>query len=118
MWSYLNSTLSFTKEMNCSNRLTITQMFARGTGTTAGGAVCFPSEINVPVQLQSAKQEATITPGGYIIADLDGVVFLPGDLAEKVLEVIPSIVAADERCAGAIRGGMTVKEAFATYRGK
>ncbi|KAH6951263.1 ribonuclease E inhibitor RraA/Dimethylmenaquinone methyltransferase [Ilyonectria sp. MPI-CAGE-AT-0026] len=93
-------------------------MFARGTGTTAGGAVCFPSEINVPVQLQSAKQEAIITPGGYIIADLDGVVFLPGDLAENVLEVIPSIVAADEKCAKAIRGGMTVKEAFATYRGK
>ncbi|KAF5518582.1 4-hydroxy-4-methyl-2-oxoglutarate aldolase [Colletotrichum aenigma] len=93
-------------------------LFARGTGTTAGGAVCFPSEINVDVKLQSAKQDATISPGGYIIADLDGVVFLPGDLAEQVLERIPELAAADDRCAEAIRGGMSVQEAFATFRGK
>ncbi|KAJ0268961.1 hypothetical protein COL940_012884 [Colletotrichum noveboracense] len=93
-------------------------LFARGTGTTAGGAVCFPSEINVDVKLQSAKQDATISPGGYIIADLDGVVFLPGDLAEQVLEKIPGLAAADDRCAEAIRGGMSVQEAFATFRGK
>ncbi|KAF2972629.1 hypothetical protein GQX73_g886 [Xylaria multiplex] len=93
-------------------------IFARGVGTTAGGAVCFPSEINVPVTLQSSIQEATINPGDYVIADQDGVVILPMELAEKVLEVIPAIVEADQRSAEAIRGGMTVQEAFATYRGK
>lgn len=70
------------------------------------------------MKLQSAKQDATISPGGYIIADLDGVVFLPGDLAEQVLERIPGLAAADARCAEAIRGGMSVQEAFATFRGK
>lgn len=70
------------------------------------------------MKLQSTKQEATISPGGYLIADLDGVVFLPGDLAEKVLELIPGLAKADERSAEAIRGGMSVQEAFATFRGK
>ncbi|KAK7699171.1 hypothetical protein SLS57_012449 [Botryosphaeria dothidea] len=93
-------------------------LFARGTGTTAGGAICFPSETDVPVKLQSSIQEAVINPGDYIIADLDGVVCLPQDLAEKVLEIVPGIVTADERCAEAIKNGMTVEEAFKTYRGK
>ena len=93
-------------------------MFSRKVGTTAGGAVCFPSAVDVPVKLQSSIQEATVSPGGYIVADIDGVVYLPGDLADKVLDLIPGIQAADEKCAEAIKGGMSVKEAFATYRGK
>lgn len=68
--------------------------------------------------LQSSIQEAIINAGDYIIADQDGVVCLPADLADDVLEAIPAIAAADEKCAEAIRGGMSVQEAFATYRGK
>ncbi|KAF7532984.1 hypothetical protein G7054_g7469 [Neopestalotiopsis clavispora] len=93
-------------------------VFARGVGTTAGGAVCFPSELNVPVSLQSSIQEATVQPGDFIIADQDGVVCLPAELAEKVLDVIPAIASADEKCAKAIKEGMSVQEAFAMYRGK
>lgn len=93
-------------------------MFTRGTGTAAGGATCFPSEINVPVKLQSLIQDTVVNPGDYIVADLDGVVCLPKELAEKVLEIIPGIVSADERCAEAIRNGTSVEEAFKTYRGK
>lgn len=70
------------------------------------------------MKLQSSIQEAVINPGDYIIADLDGVVCLPQDLAEKVLKIVPGIVTADERCAQAIKNGMTVEEAFKTYRGK
>ncbi|KAK7216230.1 hypothetical protein V2G26_004233 [Clonostachys chloroleuca] len=93
-------------------------LFARTHGTTAGGAVCFPSQVSVPIQLQSSIQEATINPNDYIIADKDGVVVLPADLAEQVLEIIPKVVSADEKCAEAIKGGMSVEEAFATFRGK
>ncbi|KAI8653641.1 hypothetical protein NCS56_01318700 [Fusarium sp. Ph1] len=93
-------------------------LFARTHGTTAGGAVCFPSQVNIPVQLQSSIQEATINPSDYIIADKDGVVVLPSDLAEKVLEIVPTVVSADEKCAEAIRGGTSVEEAFGKFRGK
>jgi regulator of RNase E activity RraA len=70
------------------------------------------------VSLQSSIQEATVQPGDFIIADQDGVVCLPAELAEKVLDVIPAIASADEKCAKAIKEGMSVQEAFATYRGK
>jgi regulator of RNase E activity RraA len=68
--------------------------------------------------LQSSIQEATINPNDYIIADKDGVVVLPAGLAEQVLEIIPKVVSADDKCAEAIKGGMSVEQAFATFRGK
>lgn len=80
--------------------------------------MCFPSEVNVPVKLQSSIQDAIVNPGDYIIADQDGVVAIPSDLAEKVLDLIPGIVGADEKAAEAIRGGMSVQKAFKTFRGK
>lgn len=80
--------------------------------------MCFPSEVNVPVKLQSSIQDSTITPGDYIIADQDGVVVLPAKDAEKVLEVIPAVAEADRKAGEAIRGGMSVQEAFAKFRGK
>lgn len=70
------------------------------------------------MNLQSAVQESTINPLDYIIADLDGVVVLPSGLAKQVLELVPKIVEADQKCAEAIRGGATVQQAFATHRGK
>lgn len=92
-------------------------LFARAVGTTAGGEVCRPSEINVPVQLNSVIQEAWIQPGDYIIADLNGVVRLPVELAEKVLDAIPGIVKADEKCAEGIKAGRSVEEVFKEFRG-
>lgn len=80
--------------------------------------MCFPSEVNVPVKLQSSIQDSTITPGDYIIADQDGVVVLPAKDAEKVLEIIPAIAEADRKAGEAIRSGMSVQEAFAKFRGK
>lgn len=70
--------------------------------------MCFPSEVGVPVKLQSSIQDATINPGDYIIADQDGVVAIPSELAERVLELIPGIAGADEKAAKAILGSMSV----------
>jgi regulator of RNase E activity RraA len=70
------------------------------------------------VKLQSSIQETVISPGDYIVADLNGVVCLPKQLAERCLEAIPAIALADERCAKAIKEGMSVEGAFKTYRGK
>ena len=72
----------------------------------------------MPIRFSSPDQEAYIRPGDYIIADIDGVVVVPGDLVEKVLEVISGIVAADEKCAEAIKNGRSVQEAFKEFRGR
>jgi regulator of RNase E activity RraA len=87
-------------------------------GTTAGGEVCRPSEVNVSVRLQSEHQEAWIAPGDYIVADLNGVVRVPAGLVEDVLAVIPGIVEADEKCAEGIRMERSVKDVFREFRGR
>jgi regulator of RNase E activity RraA len=58
-----------------------------------------------------------INPGDFIIADLDGVVCIPASLLGRVLELVPSIVQKDRRCAEAIKEGISVEEAFRRYRG-
>lgn len=68
--------------------------------------------------MQSSIQQAVINAGDYLIADKDGVVVLPASLAEKVLEIIPTVAEADQKCAEAIRSGMSVEDAFAKFRSK
>ena len=111
---FLSMAICHTRE--CPVEANSEQVFARKTGTSAGGAVFFLSEINVPVKLQSPIQDATVHPGDYIIADTDGTVCLPVEVAKDVREIVPVIATADRRCGAAIRAGMSVKEAFATYR--
>jgi regulator of RNase E activity RraA len=93
-------------------------LFAKSVGTTAGGEVCRPSEVNVPVRLHSENQDAWINPGDYIIADADGVVRLPQSLAEEALEAIPAIAEADRKCAEGIKAGRSVQDVFKEYRGR
>lgn len=73
-------------------------------------------QINVPVRLNSEDQEITIHPGDYLIGDLNGVVCLPKGLAEKVVELMASQVAADERIARDIKRGKSFAEASKEHR--
>lgn len=84
---------------------------------TAGGEVCRASEINVPIKLNSAIQEAWVVPGDYIVADLNGVVCIPEALLEDTLRAIPGIVEVDKRCADGIKRGRKVEEVFKDFRG-
>lgn len=76
------------------------------------------SEVNVPVHLNTSLQDVWISPGDFIVADLNGVACLPSLLADQVLDVIASKVGADEKCAQSIRDGRTVEDVFKEYRGK
>ncbi|OAP56113.1 hypothetical protein AYL99_09292 [Fonsecaea erecta] len=93
-------------------------VFARSVGTTAPNEAYRVSEVNVPVQLQTDLQNVLISPGDFIVADLNGVVCLPRDLADQVLDAIPSKLEADELCAEGIRSGRSVQEVFKEFRGK
>lgn len=73
-------------------------------------------QINTPVRFNSEDQDTIIHPGDYLIADLDGVVCLPKDLAEQAIDLIPSQAGADDNMAAAIREGMTFSDASKKYR--
>ncbi|KAF4548591.1 4-hydroxy-4-methyl-2-oxoglutarate aldolase-like protein [Elsinoe fawcettii] len=86
-------------------------LFAREVGTSAPAEVVRVCAINVPVQLQSEDQHATINPGDIIIADLNGVVCIPQALAGQLPELMESQAAADEKIAADIKAGKSFTEA-------
>ena len=47
-----------------------------------------------------------------------GAVCIPAKLLDKVLEMLPRLVSADEKVMKDVEAGMTVKEAFKLHRGK
>lgn len=91
-------------------------MFARDVGTASPYELVKVVGINVPVKLQSEHQDMTINPGDYIVADLDGVVVIPHELAETVIPLMKRQVEADAKVLGAIRDGMRFTEASEKFR--
>ena len=75
-------------------------------------------KINVPVRLQSEDQEATISPGDYLIGDLNGVVCLPKGLVGRAVALMASQVEADGKIAKDIQNGRTFQEASKEHRAK
>jgi len=94
------------------------QVFARAVGTSAAAEVCFPSQINVPVRLNSDRQEAWIRPGDYLFGDLNGVVCIPREAAERCLEILPGIVDLDNKCAVDLKNGASFAEVLKWHKGK
>lgn len=74
------------------------------------------NKINTPLPLHSADQNATIHPGDYLIGDLNGVVCLPKELAEKAVALMASQVEADEKVAEDLKRGRSFQEASREHR--
>ncbi|KAF2164099.1 hypothetical protein M409DRAFT_68032 [Zasmidium cellare ATCC 36951] len=91
-------------------------VFAKEVGTTAPAEVARVSEVNSPVRFNSEEQETHIHPGDILIADLNGVVVLPKDLAEQAVELIASQVEADENTAKELKQGALFDETSKKYR--
>ncbi|KAH8906167.1 RraA-like protein [Coniochaeta sp. PMI_546] len=91
-------------------------IFARDLGTAPPQELLKVTGVNVPVKLQTDEQDITINPGDYLIGDLNGVVVLPKDLAEKAIPLMAQQVAADSKMAVEIEKGMTFAEASKRFR--
>lgn len=56
--------------------------------------------------------------GDIVFCDaLEGVVVIPQELLDETLSLMPKLVLADEKVKEAVAGGMSVAEAFKTFRG-
>ena len=59
-----------------------------------------------------------IEPGDLVFADpANGVIIIPQNLVTKVIEMLPSLIEADDRVKEDVAKGMTVQEAFKKHRG-
>ncbi|KAL8377886.1 hypothetical protein RB595_008529 [Gaeumannomyces hyphopodioides] len=91
-------------------------IFARDVGTAPPAELLKVVAVNVPVRLATDEQDATVNPGDYLIGDLNGVVALPRELAERALPLMAAQVEADTKMAEAIGRGMSFSEASKKFR--
>ncbi|RJE16508.1 DlpA domain protein, partial [Aspergillus sclerotialis] len=73
------------------------------------GAEAKPAARNVPVSVGGV----TVSPGDIIFCDpLEGVVAIPRDQLDQVLDLMPKLVAMDDRVKEAVAQGQEVADAF------
>lgn len=87
-------------------------VYSRGVWMRTGKDRIQIEGINVPVTIGGARA----APGDLVRGDADGVIVVPREHEERVLEVAAEIEAAEESIRQSIRGGMRLDEARRRYR--
>ncbi|CAL5875111.1 uncharacterized protein PFLUO_LOCUS9415 [Penicillium psychrofluorescens] len=88
-------------------------VWARGTSTVGTNAEAKPAARNVPISIGGL----TVSPGDIVFCDpLEGVVVIPRELLGPVMEIMPRLTRMDEKAKQAVAQGMSVTEAFTTFR--
>ncbi|EXJ90701.1 hypothetical protein A1O1_03805 [Capronia coronata CBS 617.96] len=89
-------------------------IFALGKSTVGTNAESMVYARNVPVSITGVS----VSPGDIVFCDpLEGVVVIPQDLLDQTLALMPKLVSADEKVKEAVAKGVSVAEAFKTFRG-
>lgn len=101
-------------------------VFARGHSTVGQSPFVRPSGVNVALTIHpkdvgdgpDAFDPVTVTPGDWIVADEDGVVCVPVDMVDKVVELAKKGQEIDAKCMADIKAGKGVQASFKKHRGK
>lgn len=99
-------------------------VFARGHSTVGQSPFARPSAVNIPITISPQGSGAgtfpsvTIQPGDWMIADEDGVVCVPRNLEEQVIELATKGREIDAKCLEDIKAGKGVGQSFKLHRGK
>ncbi|KAL5340493.1 ribonuclease E inhibitor RraA/Dimethylmenaquinone methyltransferase [Aspergillus crustosus] len=88
-------------------------VWARGTSTVGTGAEAKAGERGVDVDVGGV----VVSPGDIIFCDpLEGVVAIPRNLLDHVLELIPKLISMDEKVKEAVENGESAYAAFKKFR--
>ncbi|KAF9452744.1 RraA-like protein [Macrolepiota fuliginosa MF-IS2] len=103
-------------------------VFARGHSTLGQSPFTRPSEINIPLTIKPIPSAdfggaeefpaVTIQPGDWMVADEDGVVCVPRELEDRVIELTVKGRHIDNLCMEDIKAGKGVQVSFKLHRGK
>ncbi|KAJ8487569.1 hypothetical protein ONZ45_g8063 [Pleurotus djamor] len=104
-------------------------VFAGSHSTLGQSPFTRPSAINVPLTITAQYPVSVdidtyrfpaveVNPGDYIVGDEDGVVCVPKDLVDKVVEIATKGKEIDEKCMEDIKAGLGVQATFKKHRGK
>lgn len=81
--------------------------------TTVGQGLCSKCEsVNQPLFISGV----VVNPGDIVVADRNGVVVIPRGRLGDVLRILPKWVEQEDKVMKAVKGGMSVSEAFAKFR--
>ncbi|KAM0252141.1 hypothetical protein ACHAQJ_007838 [Trichoderma viride] len=95
-------------------RSTNLPIWGYGTSTVGSGGGSVPWATQVTVEVNGVR----INPGDIAFSDSgNGVVIIPRDKIDQVLELLPSLIAADAKVKEDVLKGTSVYEAFKLHRG-
>ncbi|KAG5982228.1 hypothetical protein E4U55_002173 [Claviceps digitariae] len=88
-------------------------ILALGHSTVGAGAASVPHALQVPLDINGV----VVSPGDIAFQDpINGVVIIPRDKVDQVLDLLPRLTAADDRVKEDILKGVSVYEAFQRHR--
>lgn len=100
-------------------------VFARGHTTLGPGTFTRVRALNAVLTVKVAPPnaeppfpDAVVRPGDIVVADLDGVVVVPPEMAEEVMQRAGSAREADENVRADLLKGAGVAESMLKHRGK
>ncbi|KAE9370393.1 RraA-like protein [Stipitochalara longipes BDJ] len=90
-------------------------IWAKSTSIVGTGLEAKPHAVQVPLDIDGTIVE----PGDLVFTDAtNGVVVIPQSKVDKVIEMLPSLIEADDRVKEDVVQGVTVQEAFKKHRGQ
>ncbi|KAF9792912.1 RraA-like protein [Thelephora terrestris] len=97
-------------------------VFSRGRSTLGQSPFTRPSAVDISLEIHTEGAEdnfppVTVRPGDYIVADVDGVVCIPQEDIQRVVDTARKGKEIDERCMEDIKAGKSVRATFKTHRG-
>lgn len=89
------------------------QIWAAAQSTVGSGAEIKVHSRDVPITIN----DVTIRPHDIVFADpIEGVVVIPNHLVDQTIELMPKLVAADDKVKEDVAAGTPVKVAFQKHR--
>lgn len=81
-------------------------VFARGTSPRSGRGWLASTDPGLPITID----DVTVSMGDFVVADRDGVVIVPGESADTVLDLARSIESRDRLIAADVRNGHSLEQ--------